>query len=138
MKIKTDIDPAVILRSRGLGESHDAAKFLAGEVARLCDPYIPKSDGAAAHMKEQYEIAPDGSTITYDAPYAHFQYVGEVMVGASGSPWAKSGEKKRYAGQELTYSGGGLRGKAWDKRMMADRGDEVVKALADHLGGKVK
>lgn len=138
MKIKTDIDPAVILKTRGLDDGGKAMVFLAQTVANLCDPYIPKSDGAAAHMKGQYEIAPDGSTITYDAPYAHFQYVGEVMVGASGSPWAKSGEKKRYTGRELTYSGGGLRGKEWDKRMMADRGDEVVKALADHLGGKVK
>lgn len=138
MKIKTDIDPVAILNSRGLGDRTEVQIFMAENVARLCDPYVPKSDGANAHMKERYDIAADGSAITYQGPYAHFQYVGEVMVGGDGSPWAKSGEKKRYSGREIEYTGAPMRGKEWDKRMMADRGDELMKAVANHVGGKVK
>ena len=134
--IKLHINPETILRARGMGSSKAAAKHLAETVARLSDPYVPMSSGAGAHMKEGYTIAGDGSSITYRGPYAHFQYVGEVMVGTSGSPWAKSGEKKRYAGRELTYGGAPMRGKKWDKRKMADRGDEVVKDLANFVGGK--
>ena len=90
-------------------------------------------------MKSAYTIAPDGSSITYRGPYAHFQYVGEVMVGTrSGSPWAKSGETKVGAGRALSYNGAPMRGRDWDKRMMADRGDEVVKAVASYVGGKAK
>lgn len=139
MKIKTDIQPATILRARGLGDSDEARIFLAQEVANLCDPYVPMAPGSGAHMKEQYDIAPDGSAITYHGPYAHFQYVGEVMVGAhTGSPWAKSGEPKVYAGRELDYSGGPMRGKEWDKRMLADRKGEIEDALAKKVGGKPK
>lgn len=138
MKIEVNIDPTAILKGRGLGESREAVVFLAQSVANLCDPYIPFLPGANVHIKEQYTIAPDGSTITYHGPYAHFQYVGEVMVGASGSPWAKSGEKKQYAGQKLTYSGGPTRGKEWDKRMWADHKGDILDSFAKHVGGKVK
>ena len=94
---------------------------------------------SGAHLKTASTIAPDGSSITYRGPYAHFQYVGEVMVGTrSGSPWAKSGEKKVGAGRALSYNGAPMRGRDWDKRMMADRGDEVVKAVASYVGGKAK
>ena len=34
--------------------------------------------------------------------------------------------------------GNGLRGKYWDKRMMADRGGELVRSVADFCGGKAK
>lgn len=112
---------------------------MAETVARLSDPYVPVSAGSGAHMKEGYTIASDGSTITYRGPYAHFQYVGEVMVGVTtGSPWAKSGEPKKGTGRAIQYHGGPMRGKEWDKRMMADRGDEVTKAVAKHVRGKVK
>ncbi len=61
-----------------------------------------------------------------------------VRLSRQASAYAKSGEKKRYTGQAIQYSGGGTRGKEWDKRMMADRGDEVVKAVAKHVGGRAK
>ena len=136
LSIRTDIKPETILRARGLGSDNAAQKMLAQTVVRLCDPYVPMSSGSGAHMKTAYTIAPDGSSITYRGPYAHFQY---VMVGTrSGSPWAKSGEKNVGAGRALSYTGAPMRGRDWDKRMMADRGDEVVKAVASYVGGKAK
>lgn len=139
VNVKPDINPETILKARGLGSSNAATKLLAETVARLSDPYVPMSPGSSAHMKEGYTIASDGSSITYRGPYAHFQYVGEVMVGVkTGSPYAKSGEPKRGTGRALSYHGAPMRGKEWDKRMMADRGDEVTKAVADFVGGKPK
>ena len=139
VNVKPDINPETILKARGLGSSNAATKLLAETVARLSDPYVPMSPGSGAHMKEGYTIASDGSSITYRGPYAHFQYGGEVMVGVkTGSPYAKSGEPKRGTGRALSYHGAPMRGKEWDKRMMADRGDEVTKAVADYVGGKPK
>lgn len=139
VNVKADIKLETILKARGLGSSNAATKLLAETVARLSDPYVPMSPGSGAHMKEGYTIASDGSSITYRGPYAHFQYVGEVMVGVkTGSPYAKSGEPKRGTGRALEYHGAPMRGKEWDKRMMADRGDEVTKAVADFVGGKPK
>lgn len=34
--------------------------------------------------------------------------------------------------------GKGLRGKEWDKRMWADRGQEITQSVADYIGGKAK
>lgn len=139
VRIRPDINPATILRARGLGSSREATKLLAETVARLSDPYVPMSAGSGAHMKENYTIASDGSEIVYRAPYANFQYVGEVMVGVTtGSPWAKSGEPKKGTGRAIQYHGGPMRGKEWDKRMMADRKDEVVGTLARYLGGTAR
>lgn len=38
--------------------------------------------------------------------------------------------------QYYEHKGNGLRGKQWDKRMMADRGKEIVRAVAKYCGGK--
>jgi len=139
VNVKADIKPDAILKARGLGSSTAATKMLAETVARLSDPYVPMSPGSGAHMKESYTIASDGSSITYRGPYAHYQYVGEVMVGVqTGSPYAKSGEPKVSTGRPLNYHGAPMRGKEWVKRMMADRGDEVTKAMAKFVGGKAK
>ena len=137
--MKINIDAAKIMQRRGLGASNAVQKLLAETVERLSNPYVPMAPGSGAHMKDQATVAPDGSTITYHGPYAAFQYNGEVMVGVeSGSPYAKSGEKKRGTGKALQYHGAPMRGKEWDKRMMADRGDEVTAAVAKRTGGKAK
>jgi hypothetical protein len=138
LTIIPNIDPDKILRKRGLGSSNEAQKQIATQLERVLRPYVPMSLGSAAHMLTGVKIASDGSTITYPGPYGHFLYVGEVMVGASGSPWALSGEAKRYAGRELTYNGGPMRGKQWDKRYMADHKREFVTACAKLIGGKAK
>lgn len=62
IKVKVDIDPAQILASRGLGPSHAAQYYLASEVKRLSDPYVPFRQGA---LKNSATIAQDGSAITY-------------------------------------------------------------------------
>lgn len=130
IKIKNiDIDPAKIRESRGLGNSHAAQIKIATQFVRLADPYVPKSAGAAPHMKSQYKIAPDGSYVKYPGPYAHYQYVGLVMVGPA---------PKVYTNRPLKYHEGPTRGKEWDKRMMADKKSDLIKAAAAAVGGKPK
>lgn len=139
MRIRTDIDPAVILRTRGLGDSTEVQHFLALEVARLSDPYVPMAPGSGAHMKSNYDVASDGSCITYHGPYAHFQHEGIVMVGReSGSPWAQSGEAKIPTNRALDYHGAPMRGAHWEKRMLADRGEELAHAIARRIGGRAR
>jgi len=127
MQVNTHIDGARILRQRGLGGSHEAQRFLAEIVRDYSDPYVPMSAGAAAHMKGLVEIAPDGAYLQYRAPYAHYQYVGEVMAGRA---------PKHYTGKDLQYHGAPLRGKLWDKRMMADRRKDVEAAMDAYIRRK--
>lgn len=131
MSFKVNINSAAILSRRGLGASTAARKYLASTVARLCDPYVPMSAGSGAHMKNQKEIRESGGAVElrYPGPYVHYQYKGEVMAGRA---------PKHYTGRAINYHSAPMRGKQWDKRMMADRGDEVVDSLADFVGGKRK
>lgn len=139
LRIFTDIDPGRILKSRGLGESDAARRFIAETAAALCDPYVPFDPGGGAHMKDGVAIAADGKTLTYPGPYAHYQHKGELMLSAaSKSAWAKSGETKKYSGRALSYQGAPMRGKEWEKRMLADRGAELSGAVAARVGGKAK
>ena len=124
--INAHIQPAAILQSRGLGDSTAACRFLANDIARLCDPYVPMQQGT---LKNSKQIESDGSSIQYNTPYAHYQYYGEVMAGRA---------PKHYTGKPIDYHGGPMRGPRWNQRMMADRGNEVIDNLAKFLGGKRK
>lgn len=64
VKVKIDINAAQILASRGLGPSCAAQHYLASEMVRLSDPYVPFRQGA---LKNSATIAQDGSAITYPA-----------------------------------------------------------------------
>lgn len=119
IKIKrTNINYAKILKKRGLGSDNKARLFLASEVARLSDPYVPMREGI---LKNTRIIASDGRNIKYPQCYAKKQYEG---VSKSGRPFR--------------YNGAPMRGREWDKRMMADRGQDVVRGLAKFVGGKPK
>ena len=124
LRVEVDIDTAKILRQRGLGGDNGAQIFLASEVKRLSDPYVPMQSGT---LKNTAVIAADGSSLTYIQPYAHYQYAGQVLVGRA---------PKVPNGAALTYSGGGMRGPQWDKRMVADKGDELARNLAKFVGGE--
>lgn len=104
-----------ILWRRGLGLDYRAQKYLASEIVRLCDKYTPMRDGT---LKNSARVSRDGSTITYPGPYAHYQYMG-IVYGGTGP--------KHPTDRQLTYNGGPMRGAYWDRRMMADRSDELVK-----------
>lgn len=125
-KIKVDIDVDKILRLRGLGNDHKAQKKLATLVAKKCEPYVPMQSGS---LKNDAVIADDGSSITYPDPYAHYQYYGEVMAGRA---------PKHYTGRDIDYSGAPMRGKEWDKRMLADKQKELLEDFAKAVGGKIK
>lgn len=121
--VKVDFNTAQVLRQRGLGGDNRAQVFLASEVKRLSDKYVPMQQGA---LKNKVTVASDGSTLTYEQPYAHYQYYGEAMAGRA---------PKKYTGKPLTYHGGPMRGPQWDKRMMADKHDEIVNNLKEYIGG---
>lgn len=128
---QVNINPNQVSNNHGITQ---ASRYLAQRVKAYCDPYVPFITGTLKNTA----FCGD-NFVRYGQPYAHFQYVGKVMVGVrSGSPWAKRGEPKRYTGRSLTYSGGGQRGANWDKRMMLQRGGDLRQDIATFLGGKAK
>lgn len=121
VNIKVDIDTDGIMRARGLGGDKGAQKFLASEIVRFCDPYVPMQQGI---LKNQHTTAPDGSQIVYTQPYAHYQYHGKVMGGRA---------PKKYTGAALTYHGAPMRGPQWEKRMMADKRGDLEKSIESYI-----
>lgn len=146
MNITVNVDPDGILKSRGLGTSNEARVLIATQFERLCQPYVPMSAESGAHFATRSQVSQDGKTVTYPGPYAHYDYVGEVYgpnipIMHGGIPagfFSPPGRKKSPTGREMEFHGAPMRGKEWDKRMMADRGKELVEAVATYLGGKAK
>ena len=79
------------------------------------DKYVPKDTGV---LRENVTI--DINSITYEQPYAHAQYVGEVN-----------------GGQVTNYTTPGT-GPYWDKRMVSAEMQDIVKEVQDFIdrGGK--
>lgn len=141
ISVQTAFEPGQILAKRGLGSSNAARRFLASEVVRFCDPYVPFQQGI---LKNQAFIAQDGSSVTYPAPYAQYQYRGEVM--GPNIPITEGGQVAGYfskapkhsTGRKLQYHGAPMRGPQWDRRMLADRGGDLEKSMDAFLAGRAK
>lgn len=125
VKVNVSIVPKKILADRGLGKSDAANLFLANEVKRLSDPYVPMQQGI---LKSAQVKGGSPATLVYSTPYAHYQWVGKAMGGRA---------PKHYTGKELTYHGR-MRGKRWVNRMLSDKGGELGRSFAQHIGGKAK
>ena len=108
-------------------------RYLADRVRARCDPYVPMSSGALKNAR----ISHNGAQLIYAGPYAHYQYVGQVMgpnvltkVG-----WRSMAKKggKHYTGRAISYSGAPMRGSYWDKRMMADHRGDLVQDMQAYV-----
>ena len=121
MSTKVDINKAEILKRLGLGGTNKVQKYIASQVKRLCDPYVPMQQGL---LKNNATIAGNGSSIVYTQPYAHYQYYGEVMAGRA---------PKQYTGKKLTYHGAPMRGAQWEKRMLADKSKDLEASVEAYI-----
>ena len=128
-KIKMNSTNKIINRL-GMEENGRANKFLRDEVDRLCDPYVPMASGTLKNTK-QY---PSNHEIKYVMPYAHYMYIGKKAVGSS----RPKGVKRTISNQPLKYSGAPKRGAKWEKRMMSDKGQKVVKDLQKYIKNGAK
>lgn len=122
VEIKVNLDVNQIINKYGLGANKEAQRFLASEVERLCQPYVPMSAGSGGHLVNSARVYDD--KIVWPGPYAHYQYYGEVMAGRA---------PKHYTGKPIEYHGAPMRGKEWDKRMMADRKDDICREVENYI-----
>jgi hypothetical protein len=95
-----------ILLRHHLTEGGAVQKFFTSAVASAMDPYIPMRTGM---LKNNKTINPD--SIVYRCIYAAKQYESNAGAGIEGE------------------RSGGLRGKEWDARMWADRGDDITSSV---------
>lgn len=107
-RIEMKIKPSkTIIKGLGLEQKGPAQRFMASELKRGCDSYVPFAVGP---LKNTAQTLPDG--VLYPQPYA----------------------KKQY--HKNNGKSGGQRGKEWDKRFMADHGRQYWESIAKFIGGK--
>jgi hypothetical protein len=135
VNIQVNLDDAyTMLKKRGLEPNGRIQRLFTSECARYMDAYVPFRQGI---LKNTRIIGID--SVTYNTPYARFQYYGKVMIGIhSRSPFAMKGERKIVTDRDLTYHGAPMRGKMWDKRMWADKKTVIIDNVAKAAGGKAK
>ena len=120
VKVIANFNGKLILSRCGIG-NNGLRKYLASRVKMRNDPYVPMQSET---LKNQAQIASDGSMLIYSQPYAHYQYHGMVMAGRA---------PKHYTGKPLTYHGAPMRGPEWDKRMLADHVHDLEKDCAAYI-----
>lgn len=136
VKVDVDINTKKIMQQRGLGGDHRARVYLAEQIYTQSEPYTPMQTGM---LVRQAVVAKDGSTLTYTAPYAHYQWYGKVMGPnyTNGDRFWSGKAPKKYTGKDLDYSGGPMRGPHWVERMLADKSKEIASSLKKYIGGLV-
>ena len=117
-------DERGILQERGLAPNGAVQKFIDSEVLRLSDPYVPFDTG---NLKKSGQRATEigSGIVSYNAPYARYQYYGRVMAGAP---------PKRVTDIPLKYQGAPMRGKLWFERMKEDHKAEILRGARKVAG----
>lgn len=106
-------------------------------VADYCEPYVPFKTGELSG-----NVSITENSITYNVPYARYQYYGRVYgpnffrgYNTDGSPKFRTpaGTIKYPTGNRLNYNTEfhPLATSEWDKVMMEDRGDSFTEAVAE-------
>ena len=113
MGFRLELNTQEILRKRGLNQDGSAQILFTKECAKAMNNYVPFLTGRLKDMS--VELGTD--FVAYNSPYAAKQY------------YTNEGNGKQ--GESL----GGLRGKLWDKRMWPQQGDQILKKVADFVGG---
>ena len=136
------LKPTSEIKARlGLEPNGKVQKFFTNTCYKHMDKYVPMRNGDL-----RSNVAIQADSITYESPYAHYQYEGKKYVMDNGksayySPdygfWSKKGEKKHDSGEKLIYHTAGT-GHHWDERMKSAEMEQVVQEVQDYInrGGK--
>lgn len=110
------MQPTSVIKARlGLEPNGRIQKFFTNTCYKHMDKYVPKDEG---NLRTIVDIQPN--SITYESPYARYQYYGEREDGSH---------------KVINYTTPGT-GPYWDKRMVSSEMQDVVKEVQNYIGGK--
>lgn len=92
----------------------NAKKTLNMMIVADSTPFVPFQQGQL-RSQVRYPQGIFGDEIEWYAPYAHYQYVGELYLTESGQAWAEAGEKKQPADKPLQYHENGTSAEWFEK-----------------------
>ncbi|MBO7079512.1 MAG: capsid protein [Bacilli bacterium] len=106
------IDPKGIKISLGLDTNGDVQKFLVNTCYKHMDKYVPKREGNLRTI-----VTFDNTGVTYEMPYARYQYYGEREDGTH---------------QVHNYTTPGT-GPYWDERMMSAEREKIIREVQRYI-----
>ena len=121
----------------------DVGTFLASEWSRYFAKYVPMREGILAQ-----DITIEPFQVTYNSPYAHYQWMGKLYVdpitlkGAFYDPdygfWSRPGVSKIPTGIPLNYNKeqNPLATSHWEVPAFEAFKDDVARAVTQYLKGK--
>ena len=127
---------SVIKADLGINPNGRVQAFFTDTCKKYMDKYVPYNDGL---LRENIDQGKD--YITYESPYARYQYHGKLMVMENGKGafysknygfWSAPGKNKTLTDKDLNYHTPGT-GPHWDKRMWSAEGKEVVKEVQEYV-----
>ena len=118
-----------ILKDHGLDKDGQVTKYLRDSADRLMTPFVPGGSGGELAKIKTY---PSNHEIKYTSPFAHYQYLGKLMLAKNGSSWAKKGEKKHYTNKKLKYHTSGT-GSKWDKLMLQRHRNDLINDVENFI-----
>ena len=130
MKIK----PTSVIKARlGIEPNGRVQRFLTETCYKHMDKYVPMDNG---DLRRNVVLKAD--SITYQSPYAHYMYIGEVMgpnipIKENGVivGWrSPKGKPKHYTGAKIKYRVGGS---YWDRNMVTAEIGQVVQEVQDYI-----
>lgn len=107
----------------------DIQEYIDSECIRLMAKYTPMRNGMLRNNAKT-SIRIGSGKITYNSPYARYQYYGKLMVsGVTGSAWARYGESKVLTGTDLNYSKkkNPLAQKLWFETMKTNHKEQILR-----------
>lgn len=110
------LQPTSVIKARlGIEPNGRVQQFFTNTCYKHMDKYVPKNEG---NLRTIVDI--ESNSITYEMPYAHYQYIGMREDGT-------------HVVSKYTTPGTGT---YWDKRMWSAEGKDVVKEVQNYVGGK--
>ena len=110
----------------------DIQKYVDSECIRLMAQYTPMQTGML-QRNAITSIRIGTGKITYNSPYARYQYYGKLMVSSvTGSAWARYGESKIITGKNLNYSKNQhpKAQKLWFETMKTNHKEQILRGAA--------
>ena len=110
------MQPTSVIKARlGIEPNGRVQKFFTNTCYKHMDKYVPKDEG---NLRTIVDI--QSNTITYEMPYAKYQYYGMREDGT-------------HVVKNYTTPG---TGPYWDKRMVSAEMQDVVNEVQNYIGGK--
>lgn len=110
------LKPTSVIKTRlGIEPNGRVQKFFTNTCYKHMDKYVPMDEG---NLRTNVSI--DSDSITYESPYARYQYYGVREDGTH---------------KVVHYTTPGT-GSYWDKRMVSAEMQDVVEEVQNYIGGK--